>query len=196
VAGLIAPEFVVIALGIGIGFLEDAYGLLNSRANWPFLLVLLVPIILGITLFLWLGACLSVSVPAAALENSMGIKSLRRSWMLTKGARTRIWVTWLAIFVSLWVFAWGLEFLLSQFMYFIGVELQLAGEMRNLYGPAVFILVTAIYILLGPIYPIAITLIYYDQRVRLEGFDIERMMEEAGMNAPATTPAESKVVQA
>ena len=36
--------------------------------------------------------------------------------------------------------------------------------------------------------PIAITLFYYDQRIRHEGYDIERMMEEAGMIAPSTPP--------
>ena len=29
---------------------------------------------------------------------------------------------------------------------------------------------------------------YYDQRIRHEGYDIERMMEEAGMTAPSTPP--------
>jgi hypothetical protein len=37
---------------------------------------------------------------------------------------------------------------------------------------------------LGPLFPIAITLFYYDQRIRHEGFDIEMMMNAAGMNAP------------
>jgi len=37
--------------------------------------------------------------------------------------------------------------------------------------------------------PIARTLIYYDQRIRLEGFDIEWMMEAAGMNASVRLPA-------
>jgi len=43
-------------------------------------------------------------------------------------------------------------------------------------------------ILAAPLFPIAITLIYYDQRIRLEGFDVEWMMLQAGyapgMNAP------------
>jgi len=43
-------------------------------------------------------------------------------------------------------------------------------------------------ILTAPLFPIAITLIYYDQRIRLEGFDVEWMMLQAGyapgMNAP------------
>ena len=38
------------------------------------------------------------------------------------------------------------------------------------------------------------TLFYYDQRIRLEGFDIERMMETAGMNA--TTAPAAKVATA
>ena len=48
--------------------------------------------------------------------------------------------------------------------------------------------------LLAPIYPIAITLFYYDQRIRREGYDIERMMDEAGMIAPATPPAEAGTI--
>jgi hypothetical protein len=36
-------------------------------------------------------------------------------------------------------------------------------------------------IAIGPIYPIAITLLYYDQRIRHEAFDLEQMMKAAGM---------------
>jgi hypothetical protein len=39
---------------------------------------------------------------------------------------------------------------------------------------------------------IAPTLLYYDQRIRHEGFDIEWMMHAAGMNAPVL--AEARVV--
>lgn len=35
----------------------------------------------------------------------------------------------------------------------------------------------------GPIYATGFTLFYFDQRVRKEGFDIEHMMEAAGMVA-------------
>ena len=34
-----------------------------------------------------------------------------------------------------------------------------------------------------------ITLFYYDQRIRHEGYDIEWMMNAAGLNAPATASA-------
>jgi len=51
--------------------------------------------------------------------------------------------------------------------------------------------------LIGPIFPIALTLFYYDQRIRQEGYDIERMMDAAGMNAPeASLAGDSTVVSA
>jgi hypothetical protein len=34
-------------------------------------------------------------------------------------------------------------------------------------------------------FPIAATLFYYDQRIRKEGYDIERMMDAAGFTAAA-----------
>jgi hypothetical protein len=33
---------------------------------------------------------------------------------------------------------------------------------------------------------IVLTLLYYDQRIRREGFDVERMMQAAGLDANAT----------
>jgi hypothetical protein len=39
---------------------------------------------------------------------------------------------------------------------------------------------------LGPIWAAGITLFYYDQRVRKEGYDIEWMLQAAGLTGPAT----------
>ena len=36
----------------------------------------------------------------------------------------------------------------------------------------------------GPIYATGLTLFYYDQRVRKEGYDIEWMMQAAGLTPP------------
>jgi uncharacterized protein YacL len=50
------------------------------------------------------------------------------------------------------------------------------------------IVVPVVSALLAALLPIAFTLIYYDQRIRREGYDVERMMESAGLTAPATLP--------
>jgi hypothetical protein len=42
---------------------------------------------------------------------------------------------------------------------------------------------------IGPIYSTGLTLFYYDQRVRKEGYDIEMMMQAAGLALPAEVPA-------
>jgi hypothetical protein len=49
-------------------------------------------------------------------------------------------------------------------------------------------------VLIGPIYAIGLTLFYYDQRIRKEGYDIEWMMQAAGLlpqqagSEPAANP--------
>jgi hypothetical protein len=53
-------------------------------------------------------------------------------------------------------------------------------------------------IVLQPVSWIALVLFYYDQRIRKEGFDIEWMMEQAGMTQvlPATALSESVAISA
>ena len=47
---------------------------------------------------------------------------------------------------------------------------------------------------IGPMYATGLTLFYYDQRIRKEGFDIEWMMQAAGLTVPAT-PVSATTVQ-
>ncbi|MGA9672302.1 MAG: hypothetical protein WBQ94_24020, partial [Terracidiphilus sp.] len=138
-------------------------------------------------LFLRMGACLSLAMPAAALENMAGFKALRRSWKLTRGSRLRIMFTWLAIFAMSWIASSIPQFMLWGIMSFIGRGLHLVVLARQLYLPVAYTMLTIIHALLGPIFPIAITLFYYDQRIRMEGYDIERMMDAAGLISPILT---------
>jgi hypothetical protein len=41
---------------------------------------------------------------------------------------------------------------------------------------------------IGPIYATGLTLFYYDQRVRKEGFDVEWMMKAAGLASEHIAP--------
>jgi hypothetical protein len=142
----------------------------------------------------WLVVALSFAVPVAALEDIRGIESIRRGWALVKGTRARIWFVFVAQWISLWILTWVLQFLLGQSMHVAGSLLNIADAMRNLYPVAVVLLSTAIYAVVGPLYPIALTLFYYDQRIRHEGYDIERMMDAAGLNTTQTLPAADEPV--
>jgi hypothetical protein len=179
-----------LAAAIGAIMVANSANLARSGSQFLAPLINLMAMVVGFILFLWIGACLSFSIPAMALENLTGLNSLRRSLALSKGSRGRIVFTLLSTFVAVWVLSYGLEFLLGHLMSFVGSVLNIAKTMRALYSPAVSLLVTAIYIVIGPFLPIAITLFYYDQRIRREGYDVERMMVAAGLNPNAAeTPA-------
>lgn len=186
---LVLPELVYVALLIGAVSLGEAVRPSGQQPQLVTPLLSLLAEVVGIGLFFWLGACQSLSIPAAVVENFAGFRSIRRSWILSKGTRLRIWFIWIVLFAAIWVLAFGLTFLLSQGMPLAGSLLHLPALMRRLYGPAVFVLVTAIYGIIGPILPIALTLFYFDQRIRREGFDVEQLMHAAGLDGSPALPA-------
>jgi hypothetical protein len=52
------------------------------------------------------------------------------------------------------------------------------------YRMSVYSLGTIFNAVFAPLYPIVLLLLYYDQRVRKEGYDIEQMIEAAGLTVP------------
>ena len=103
------------------------------------------------------------------------------------GARGRIFVLGLLVFAVRFLLGALLGF---PFLFFAikhpGHQVPLA--LLALQQVAAFFTNTFI----GPIYSTGLTLFYYDQRVRKEGYDIEMMMQAAGLalsaQAPATQP--------
>jgi hypothetical protein len=191
-AVLVIPEILVVMLFAGEFFIAVLAGSLNNprvAGGGLAVLVIALPAIVGCVLFLWLGSCLSLVVPASALEEVGALKALRRSWLLSKGSRARIMTTWIMISVFAGVSGYGLR-LICRWMFLSLIQGHLFGvKSQHLYLPTTHLLSAMISTLIGPIYPIAVTLFYYDQRIRHEGYDIERMMDAAGMNAPGPSLA-------
>jgi hypothetical protein len=112
------------------------------------------------------------------LEDLPASNAIRRSIDLSKGSRGRIFVLGLLIsFIQLGLVA------ITQVVFIVfafkrhgvlpawaQITQQIVGFFTNSF--------------IGPMYATGLTLFYYDQRVRKEGFDIEWMMEAAGMTAP------------
>jgi hypothetical protein len=187
--GLLLPQFGFAGITIGVALLAHITG--SQVWVWSLAHLLSNPLasFLRWGVSLWLGSCLSLVFPAVAIEDISGVSSLRRGWTLTRGTRAHICFLAAAIWAASWTLSWSLEFLLGQLMLLTGNVLHLASTTRALYPAAVFILVSAIFAILGPILAIVLTLLYYDQRIRREGFDIEQMMAAAGLNPTATLPA-------
>ena len=126
-----------------------------------------------------MGLRYSLALPACVVENLPARASLRRAIDLSKGARGRIFV--LALLIG------AIKICLAgvtQIFVFISVfkhHGQISTEISVISQIISFFTTT----FLGPIWATGITLFYYDQRVRTEGFDIEWMMQAAGLTVPA-----------
>jgi len=123
----------------------------------------------------------SLAIPASVIEDLPARKALRRSVELSKGSRGRIFV--LGLLIS--VIQLGLA-MVTQVFFIVAIFVAAKHHQQ----PPVWVQVLQQIVgfftnsFIGPMYATGLTLFYYDQRVRKEGYDIEWMMEAAGMNAP------------
>lgn len=185
VAQLIVPEGLAFGLIAILAILDKQLGLFRDPSTGGFLAF---AILAGIfAAFLWVGISFAFAMPAAALEQIGGWKSLGRSWQLTKRNRWRILVAWIMAVVCALVLeglgaflSWGIVTLLTP-----GHHASRFNQ--QFYEVLVYFFYAIAAVVFGPLYPIAITLLYYDQRSRKEGYDVERMMEAAGLLAPVTS---------
>lgn len=194
-SGLILPEALAFGVFFATGTIEDKFGLLGDSPNVAAIVVLLLPILAGVMLIFWAKFSLSFSIPAATLEELSAWKSLRRSWRLTKASRGRILVAWIMAVTSALVLE-GVAALLAWWIAtLVYTGHQAAGYNRQAYEIVIYLLYAAVAVLVGPLYPIAVTLLYYDQRSRKEGYDIEKLMEAAGLVPPIAAPTAETIAQ-
>jgi len=195
---LIFPELATAGPAIGILYLLSEVLKVESNTMDKLAdLIFYLSFTIGYLIFYWMSSALFFAVPVKSLEELSVRKSLRRSWTLSRGCRLKTIFLRLALVFTGWILNLSLSTVLFLVVRWI---IQSFGVWRyyyrNIYTGIGFLAAFTASTLIGPIFPIALTLFYYDQRIRSEGYDIEKMMEAAGMNPPVTTPAESKVVPA
>jgi hypothetical protein len=131
------------------------------------LIFLIIP---GVYLFLmW-----SLAIPVTVLEGGGLNASTTRSKILSQGSRGRIFVIYLLMFVLAWVVG-----VIFQIPLGVVVGVMRRGNVAGMLPVIQAVSAVGTFIstsLVGPLATIAITLIYYDQRVRKEGFDLQLMM--------------------
>ncbi len=169
-------------------------------AVWPLIVVTLIAVPLaasGAPAFLqvplWiLGSvpCIvlycryALAYPAAAIEGRTAMDAINRSVGLGQGGRWRICGGIIVPLVPPFLVTVGaaglVEFFKSYSPLLAGSPLAEAGA-----NGVVALLTDLVF---TPYSAIVLTLLYYDQRIRKEGFDIERMMDAAGLNATVTPP--------
>jgi hypothetical protein len=144
---------IMIGYGIGVGI--------------GFVLLIVPGVILGL---MW-----ALTIPVAVLEDTGLRDSVNRSAELTKGSRGRVFVIYLLFLVLFYIIymAWMFPVLMmiglgARGHHVVGVPLwsQIAIPVGNFLSQC----------LAGPLMTIGLSLLYYDQRVRKEAFDLQHMM--------------------
>lgn len=114
----------------------------------------------------------SLSVPALALEDLSANEAMDRSSDLTDGCRGSVFVIYFLFFVLTYVVIFAVTFPVVGFLTVAKVPqssfiFQLGNDLS---GFVATVIVT-------PFMTIALSLVYYDQRVRKEAFDLQLMMQ-------------------
>jgi hypothetical protein len=140
-------------------------------------------VLAAIALFLpsiWLGVSWSVAFPVLIAEGTLGTGALRRTFHLVRG---RWWATFGALVLAF------------MFQAFVGlvlaIPLGLVMSSRES-GSTLALVVSAVVGILSsvittPFMASVLVLVYFDLRVRKEGFDLELLAQ--GVGVPGTLPA-------
>jgi hypothetical protein len=142
----------------------------------------------------WMLLRVCLAFPACVVEQTTAWNALKRCTGLSEGTRARIFLLYLLGLVLNQILAWALTIPIVVALAFIpGLQGQAHAQTLGLV--VTFMMYGAMFVvraLTKPVYGIALTLFYFDQRMRKEGFDIEWMMLQAGMvsTVPAAQAAE------
>lgn len=163
-----------------VGF--SAAGAAGLMGNFGYYLAVVIGIgtfVAGVLIALTLVVRYAYAIQACVVEDISGKQALKRSVFLAKGSRSRVLTVYVLFFV-LSSAIWGcLAFLVSLSEAFIHSE-QVISALQSF---AFFLAL----VLTMPLVTVAMSLAYYDERVRKEGFDLQMLI--AGLEAPMAAKA-------
>ncbi len=114
------------------------------------------------------GTGLALSACALVVEGLTPMDALNRSWNLTKGSRWKVFLTLLVAMVLIYIVGFGATVIGGLVGAVLGGNLETAVI-------AIAAIMGIMSILIYPYIYAAVTVLYYDLRVRKEGFDLEVM---------------------
>ena len=186
----IIAGFMIILVGLGsfLGSLAIVLvlGVVLGRGGAPGVLIIIAGVIayiVPIALALRMGLRYSLAVPACVVENLKARKAIRRSVELSKGSRGRIFVLWLLVVIV------DITLAVITQMFFIIYSARHQNYLPTGLAVAQAFVSFLTNTFVAPILATGLTLFYFDQRIRNEGFDIEWMMQAAGLTFAEPEPA-------
>lgn len=193
ILGIVVLAFLIIGALMAVGILAVAVPIASVVALGMAakIVATLIGTLLLLACFIYairLSFSFSLATPVCMLEK-MGVwDSLKRSRVLAKGSLGRIFIV--SLLAGIIGGALTLAFNVPTFFAAAtaGVKHQALSVTMQIWQLMASFLAST---LAGPIATIAIALIYYDERVRKEAFDLQLMMEAIGMPKPAQAQAQA-----
>jgi hypothetical protein len=165
--------------GLAFGAATAAAGLVGTTAFVIALIFTIVACIGGILLALTFPVRYSVAVPACVVEDIPVRQAIRRSVFLARKSRSRV-LTVYVLFSVLSSAIWGCLAFLADLVSGLSRSPAFGNALQSL---AFFLTM----MLTLPLATVAMSLMYYDERVRKEGYDLQVMI--AGLEAPKASAA-------
>jgi len=182
VGTVILSYLVVIVVGAVLipNLVRAVGGALPTYVAWMLVASLLGLFVAGMVLAVRIYCRYSLAVPACLLERLPARQAMKRSKWLSKGALGRIFL----VFLLMAILTAGLTYALQIPVFFLSaLDANVLIIVCQLLGMFIAITVAA------PISTISVCLMYYDQRVRKEAFDLQLMMEAVGQQSQVQTAA-------
>ncbi|MGA3263239.1 MAG: hypothetical protein ABSC47_04250 [Terracidiphilus sp.] len=181
--GLLLVVQIVVAGAVALAQTAGMGGVAGG-ALFGLLIILFAVALVGYCI--WMLLRLSMAFPACVVERIGATDALKRSFSLSNGTKGRIFL--------LYLLGTALNYLLSMViavpLIIVIALLPGASNPQHAQNAGMVMLFVmygagfAVQALTRPVYGIALMLFYYDQRIRLEGYDIEWMMQRAGLVVP------------
>jgi hypothetical protein len=186
---LILITISAITLLSGMAFTAVAAAIAASMGTTLAVITSITLLAIGFAVSLYLMLNWSLIIPVTVLEGGWFRVSSRRSRALIQGSRWRVFVIYLLMGLLAGVVTVMLEFLLL-----FSISLLRIRDYRTVQMIAQVVVAVALFMgisIVGALATISLSLVYFDQRVRKEGFDLQLMMatlQQATPPPPATAP--------
>jgi MFS family permease len=171
------PKLIALALVLVAGYAIVVGVIVGVAVVAPVLAALI-----GVALIVpacWLVVSLALSTPVLLFENTGPVRAITRSVRLVKG---RWWKIALTLFVGL-LLVYFVAGILQQLLLFVPALLADGNDVVLVFATVVSGTIGTV--LTTPFTAAVISLVYFDQRVRKEGFDLELLAAGLGESAPS-----------
>jgi hypothetical protein len=184
-----------VVIGVMIATKVSGFAANDSSPLFGGMLFLTVVVLGSFAVWILLRLCLAF--PVSVVEQAGAWTALKRGNRLSEGTRGRILVLYILGVLLNQILAWVVVFPAMILLALIpGLQGQAHARVLGVITTfAMYGAMFAVRALTKPVYGIGLTLFYFDQRIRKEGFDIEWMMQQAGMVVADAEQPSSRVFE-